>query len=47
MTLEQWLIRKIELKEQQLRIAKKELTALKQGLAVLSAKTERGKDGTE
>ena len=47
MTTEEFLKRKIELKEQQLRIAKKELTALKQGLAVLSAKTERGKDGTE
>ena len=47
MTLEQWLIRKIELKEQQLRMVKEELEALKYDLAKISAKTERGKDGTE
>jgi len=43
MTTEEFLKRKIELKEQQLRIVKEELTALKQELAVFSAKTERGK----
>ena len=47
MTTEEFLKRKIELKEQQLRMVKEELEALKYELAKISAKTERGKDGTE